>query len=1108
MLTTDQISQAIDAAETSLREKKYAEAYGTVGPLLVSLKRGEVPEGKFFVAILLQLSSLLGGLNDNEDDGGEQYKSAQRARAQLLRDLDTREAEGSSQDKLTQFVLDKALSWYPEDPKVLNEQAWFYYDRDQYDKSLHTFEHVINGNVPADRTERLSALRGAGASLRRLRRFGEAEDCFKEAVALFGDAPVGILIERGWLNFYREDYELARGDFEMAQAHPDADDGDKRRAMTGQIASRQAEDAEREESKADKAKELLDQWLTEENLSTSEAVDILFDCGTVHSRLNKYRAAVLAYALVLEKDSRSRRAYELKIEALKWLRLYRDAKDLYDTARKECPNSVEIWNEMGNTLYRQKRYREALDFFTGEAVNRRAPGTNAEKAAFKKAVQESAYAAEWTIVVLRKMRRLPEAEKKVNETLARFPDNINVLSERAVVHFERNEYVTAIEIFDRALAIDEYDEFANQWRVACFRKQRKFEEAEQQVEKALRKLPAASGLWEERAWISFDQNDLKKADEYFAESIKLDPYLIQRQFSRVEVLARLNFNEEALRVFENLEKQFPGDVEVAEQFGWFHLRQGRLKQAKEKFESILKADPANVVGTNGEGGYYLELREYQNAETAFRSAIEKVKREPQYRINLAWALIRQVRELGEIPPEECTTQAKLLDDAAASCRNALENDPYNAKAYICLGVIAFKQHFPLDAEAYFLKSHDLDPAAGSLTELGALYVQMGRYDDAKKALANAIALNNNDARAHIEMANLLLSSDSANEAVRECRYAVSVAPNSVETYHALGIALMRAGQYEEAQNMLYHAIMRVGASRQWQLHLVLSEILVRLGDDNDRDRGLYAEALKHINQARRNRPNADVFFHSGIVQYRLEEYKSARNDFKDCLNANRDRFEAERFGKVAKSMMRGKRTSQLHVWGGMGMAAFCGVMLVVLWSVYFSGWKRDVLAAESTDSTSKTNQTEKAVGAQSAGTPGITGTPATKGTPGTTGRNRTKANPKITGTTKIPGTSGSADAAAPEPGIKPPAEVESTRMTAKPKQELVVDSSMLTMMTPLLLGLLVVGLVLPNLTKLKLFSTFEAEISEVKPKEISSGPKGDIGFGSSLSIISPGPGGR
>jgi len=54
-------------------------------------------------------------------------------------------------------------------------------------------------------------------------------------------------------------------------------------------------------------------------------------------------------------------------------------------------------------------------------------------------------------------------------------------------------------------------------------------------------------------------------------------------------------------------------------------------------------------------------------------------------------------------------------------------------------------------------------------------------------------------------------------------------------------------------------------------------------------------------------------------------------------------------------------------------------------------------------------------------------------------------------------------------------------------------------MTPLLLGLLVVGLLLPNLNKLKLPGGFEAEIRELKTKEnISSGPKGDIGFGSSL----------
>jgi hypothetical protein len=47
---------------------------------------------------------------------------------------------------------------------------------------------------------------------------------------------------------------------------------------------------------------------------------------------------------------------------------------------------------------------------------------------------------------------------------------------------------------------------------------------------------------------------------------------------------------------------------------------------------------------------------------------------------------------------------------------------------------------------------------------------------------------------------------------------------------------------------------------------------------------------------------------------------------------------------------------------------------------------------------------------------------------------------------------------------------------------------------------------LPNLSKLKL-PGFEAEIVEPKtaPPDISTGQRGDIGFGSSLPIIDPEP---
>jgi hypothetical protein len=57
-------------------------------------------------------------------------------------------------------------------------------------------------------------------------------------------------------------------------------------------------------------------------------------------------------------------------------------------------------------------------------------------------------------------------------------------------------------------------------------------------------------------------------------------------------------------------------------------------------------------------------------------------------------------------------------------------------------------------------------------------------------------------------------------------------------------------------------------------------------------------------------------------------------------------------------------------------------------------------------------------------------------------------------------------------------------------------------MTPILLGMLTVAALLPNLSKLKL-PGFEAEISDPKPPDpnISSGPRGDIKFGSSLTSV-------
>ena len=64
-----------------------------------------------------------------------------------------------------------------------------------------------------------------------------------------------------------------------------------------------------------------------------------------------------------------------------------------------------------------------------------------------------------------------------------------------------------------------------------------------------------------------------------------------------------------------------------------------------------------------------------------------------------------------------------------------------------------------------------------------------------------------------------------------------------------------------------------------------------------------------------------------------------------------------------------------------------------------------------------------------------------------------------------------------------------------------VTTTMITVLVPICLGLLVVSVVLPWLSKLKL-TGLEAELTEPKPKEaMAAGPKGEISFGNASRTI-------
>ncbi len=1085
MLTDAEISNALTSAEQSFAQQLFKDAWTALQPVVNEVRSLDAVAATYPAATLARLAKILREVANNLDDENVQSEA--------------------------QEVFEKFLSWYPNDAPLLNEQGWWHVDREYFDKALPFFRQVLQQTTPAPaRDQMVSALQGAGVSLRRLRQFEAAEQMFSDAIALMGQPSAGILVERGWLRVYQESYELAIADFEKALSHAAAQEKDKHRAMMGLLVSLEAQDSKDRSGRPSQTQQLVNNW-SASGTPAEKIAKLLADAAEVHSYLNNYAAALPLYDLWIKFDPKNPKPYEMKIYALKWLRRFRQAEDVYKRAQQRLPDNVDIWDEIANTYYQQKHYQKAYDYFTGQAVTDQIIADKQARENFFKNLYADQYAVEWTIVLLRKMNKLDDAKRKVDEALTNFGDTANFLSEKAVIYFLRRDYETAVAVFDRALEIDEYNEFAHQWRAASLRKQRDFAKAKEELDKSLEKIPGSAGLWEERAWLAFDQNQLGEADNYFLQAIKLDPYLIRTQFSRIEVATRLNRSDEALTMFEALRKQFPKDLEITEQLGWFYLRRGESALAKEQFDLIVEIDPTNVLGINGLGGYYLEQRDFPAAEAQFRKALEKVDYEPQYYINLAWSLIRQGNECIEL-----SNAKNLLKEAEGNCRKALEKDPFNAKAYICLGVIAFKRNDFTGAEGYFRRSLELDQTDGGRVELGALYVQTARLDEAKKELAEAININTNDARAHFEMANLLLLEDDNKGAVRESYQAIRLDPNNEEAQRALAIALKRAGRSDDAEKALRSAIKRLPPSKQWQLYLQLAEVVVQLGDANNKDSNLYEEALTHVNFAQLTHPapNADISFHSGIVHYRLENYKTAYKDFQECLKLNRDRFDAQRYSQAVQALIQQeRRVSKINIWGGVGMASFCGLLLLILWTGYFLGWKRSVPSVPAASHTGQPQTDDKESPDTSAdGSTRPTTAAAVGNSPKSS--NSPEAVPAANTSETADNGEPDNDSATSDSGeAGDSSELDETNKSdVKTTQQFVVDQSMLTVMTPLLLGLVVVGLLLPNLNKLKLPGGFEAEIGELKPKEtkepVSSGPKGDIGFGSSLPVLSPGPGGR
>ena len=932
-----------------------------------------------------------------------------------------------------QEVLSRALETFPQNPEFVRQQHYLFSECNKYDQAFVWFHTLVHREPAVTDAVRIAALIGAGAAKRNLRQFKAAAKNFQEALDAAGGTASGeLLLEQGWLSFYQKSYEQSFTKFQEA-AGKLIDDDDQHWARVGLLASaRQPDRAPSPEGRA-AAQQLVSSW-EQAKIPRHKILDVFVACSkAVLEELNLYPAALENAEHLLEFDKDNADGVYFKIGALKWLRRYSEAEKTFLDAPADVQTNIKVWSERANVFYEQKHFREAYLYESGKVFDNR--NLTVLETNLKQELETDTDAREWTSVALRKMRKFDDARTVMKDALAQLGEKANFFGELGAIYYAERDYPNAIAAFDQALRLKPYDTFSLQWRVASLRKNGKTETAQDELNKALDKAPYGTRLWEEAGWLALDQNEFENAINHFDKAAELDPYVITRELAKIEPLIRLGRWYAALEVLQKLDAQFPNDAEIMEQRCWFHLRFGELEAAKEQVIKLRDAYPDSAVSLNALGGYELAMRNYTGAANAFREAINRVDYEPQYYVNRAQSLLRQVKSPNELGRLETPRRDELIQRAKLLCNKAVKLDQYHAKAWGCRGLIAFKEEEFVAAEFYFRKSIALSSNEGSHVELASLYCQLGRYGDASKELDTALSLNKRDARAYIELANVAVLKGDPKEAIRYCREAVFAEPKNPETHRALVVALMRAEQYEEAELRAREALISVARAKPWRLRLLLAQILVRAGDTLNKDRkkkdlDFYEEALTNVNEARNEcGPNAELFFHAGIVQQRLEDYATSARSFTDCVKLNPQHYEAERYGRIMQTALeQQRRLFKVNLWFSYVLAVLSAGLLLVLWTAHLSG---------------------------------------------------------ITRTTAVD---------QPVPNATTPIRVS--------KDELIVNDTLLNVMTPILLGMFTVAALLPNLSKLKL-PGFEAEISDPKAPDpnISSGPRGDIKFGSSLASL-------
>jgi tetratricopeptide (TPR) repeat protein len=421
---------------------------------------------------------------------------------------------------------------------------------------------------------------------------------------------------------------------------------------------------------------------------------------------------------------------------------------------------------------------------------------------------------------------------------------ISLLVEEGLQYSKNNNYLNAIDSFDKAIKLDPKNYIPYYYKGEVLFKRQEYNEAIECYSKALEIKPDYAEAYYIKGLAFSDLGKHKEAISCFDEALKINPIYdealkakeatrekqAQKEFSLIINEGLLYLENED---YENANASFdkaialkPEDDTTYNLKGAIYLKLSDYRRAIEYYDKALKINSENFDVLRDKGIALYKLGDYEAAITFFDSAL-RLKPNQSTILQYKKESTRSLQEIDGLKDGISHYNSGRHTKALESLNKSLGANSKNAQTWFYKGLVLMSMSEFKDAISCYEESLKINPIydealkakelaikeqrqkenslargrgleIGSLLSQGSALADSGNFKDALQKFQSAIELDRNNVDAHSKKSSVLIAMGQFKLALEAANIALSIKPNNADALVNKGYVYAATGQYQNA----------------------------------------------------------------------------------------------------------------------------------------------------------------------------------------------------------------------------------------------------------------------------------------------------------------------